>query len=87
MSGYSRDQRRTNQLAHMYGYKSSVMENTVPLGEFETGQGAIVLTKNGEPIMSGRIDDVRLPQYEGEHGALKIGDRWFHANEYSFRRA
>jgi hypothetical protein len=71
----------------MYGYKTSVMENTVALSEFETGQGVIVLTKNGEPIMSGAIEDIRMPQYEGERASLKLGGRWYHEGEYSFRRA
>jgi hypothetical protein len=84
---YTPNQRRTNQVAAAYGYRTSVMENTVAVGEFEVGQGAIILTKKGEPIMSGPIDEIREPVEEyDEEGAIQIGGRWFAARDYSFRR-
>lgn len=76
---YSGQQRRTNAIASMYGYKTAVHENTVALEDFNVGDGAIVLTKNGEPIMSGKIDEI-------DESSIKIGDRRYYATEYSFRR-
>jgi hypothetical protein len=73
----------------MKGYRTAIHENSVPLGEFEVGSGVIILTLKGEPIMSGPVGEVREPQdqYEDDSGALKVGNRWFSANSYSFRHA
>jgi hypothetical protein len=90
--GYTPDQRRTNIVASAYGYRTAIDENSVPLSEFSVGSGVIILTKKGEPIMSGPISEIRLAVAAApdgptpESGALKVGNRWFSEDNYCFRR-
>lgn len=81
----SAEQRRMRALASMYGYKvSSMQESTVSVSEFSVGQGAIVLTMKGEPLMSGTVEEIRLDEV-GDGSAIRVGNRWFEASHYAFR--
>lgn len=76
---WTAEQRRTHQFASMYGYKTAVMENTVPPSEISVGDGIIVLTDKGEPIMTGKVD-------EAKDNSFRIGEEWYSSSRYSFRR-
>ena len=78
----SPDQRKTMQVAAGFGYK--VNTNGVKVESFKQGDVAIVLTNKGEPIMSGAIEEIRLPT-EFEQGAIRLGDRWYYADQHFFR--
>jgi hypothetical protein len=70
-------QRLSNSIASAYGYKVQESHYT-PINEFHIGDNAIVLTKKGEPIMSGTIADLN------EEGIM-IGDSWYYADMHNFR--
>lgn len=75
-------QRRMNAIAAMYGYP--VQEDTVPAAEFSPGDGVIVLTDKGEPIMSGKVTDVRHDETMGR-GAIRVGEDWYCESDHRFR--
>lgn len=77
------NQRRTGNIAAMYGYKH-VHEDTVAAAAFRPGDGVIVLTSKGEPVMSGLVDAVRESDFSG-NAAVKVGDLWYYEGEYKFR--
>jgi hypothetical protein len=81
----SPDQRRMMQVASGFGYKVNEGAQT-KIVEFEPGDPAIVFTTKGEPIMSGAVEEIEDPtEYSG--GSLRIGDQWYDASTYFFRRA
>jgi len=79
----SPEQRKMMQIASGFGYKVST--NGVKVEDFQQGETAIVLTNKGEPIMSGQIEEIRLPT-EFEQGAIRLGDRWYYSDQHFFRR-
>lgn len=81
--GLTPDQRRTNNVAAAYGYR--VNEDTIAAGAFTPGDGVIVLTAKGEPVMSGTVQEVKDREYEGMGSRLRVGDQWYHEGEYTFR--
>lgn len=85
---YTADQRKTNTVASAYGYRTAVEENSIPVSEFSAGNGVIILTKKGEPIMSGPIGEIRssINDDDFDEGAIKVGTRWFDSKDYCFRR-
>jgi len=76
------EQRRTGNIAALYGYK--VHEDTVAAESFSPGDGAIVLTAKGEPVMSGTIEEVK-PGNDMMAASIKIGDMWYYEGQYKFR--
>ena len=77
------EQVRMGRIASMHGYKN-VHEDTVAAAAFRPGDGVIVLTVKGEPVMLGLIDDVREEDFSG-HAAIKLGDMWYYEGDYKFR--
>lgn len=82
--GWTPEQRRSATIAAAFGYKTAIMENTIPVSELSVGDGIIVLTEKGEPIMSGQIEDIGTTG--GDPPAVKIGGEWYCSRQYSFRR-
>ena len=80
----SPDQRKMMQVASGYGYK--VNQNGIKVEDFRQGDNAIVLTNKGEPIMTGAIEEIKLPT-EFEKGAIRLGDRWYYSDQHFFRHA
>ena len=76
------DQVITGNVASMYGYKN-VHGDTVAAAAFTPGDGAIILTAKGEPVMSGTVQEVR-DNPDGS-SAIKVGDYWYYEGEYKFR--
>lgn len=81
--GLSPVQRHTGNVAAMYGYKN-IHEDTLPASSFSEGDGVIVLTHKGEPIMSGQVSEVR-PDVGMDGGAIRVEDVWYYADQYRFR--
>ena len=83
---YTPEQRKMATVAAMHGYKISEQFG-VPIKEFKLGDGVIVITNRGEPINSGLIDKIDYPNEEmGTTGAVQIGDDYYPADNYFFRR-
>lgn len=81
---WSADQRKSSAVAAAYGYKTAVMENTLPVEDLSIGKNVIILTQNGEPVMSGTIDGV----VSGEGStveAVEVGGETWNTALYSFR--
>lgn len=67
----------------MMGYKNNLIRDTVPANEFSKGDNIIVLTKNGEPVMSGVVEDTIA--YDS-YIEIKVGNKLYSATEYFFKR-
>lgn len=79
---FTPNQRRTGNVAALYGYKN-IYEDTVAAAAFTPGDGAIILTAKGEPVMSGIVQEVR-DNPDGS-SAIKVGDDWYYEGQYKFR--
>ena len=80
---YNGQQRRTNQIASLYGYKTAVMENSEPLEDFGEGDNVIILNDRGEPVMSGTIQEKGMSM-DGKT-QVRVNDEWFTEGLFSFR--
>lgn len=81
----STEQRRMMQIASGLGYKVNEGQMT-KVEDFEPGDGAVVFTMKGEPIMTGPIEEIRDSD-DISSGGLRIGDQWYYSDTYFFRRA
>jgi hypothetical protein len=77
---YTARQHIDNRIASAYGYK---IQEGINLSEFSVGEGIIILSRKGEPLMSGLIDAI-----ESENGGMRVsvGEEWWNDTEYMFRR-
>jgi len=80
--GYTSEQHRTARVYAALGYKQ-VLE-TVSLSEFSVGEGIIILNKNGEPMMSGVIDNIQTED-DGSMSVV-VGEYVWDESTYIFRR-
>jgi len=78
---YTSQQHLQSRISSAYGYAVQ----GVPLSEFEAGEGIIVLTQKGEPVMSGAIEDIGLDDTEEVMGVM-VGDDWYFEDTYIYRR-
>jgi hypothetical protein len=82
--GWTAEQRRTATIAAGYGYRNSIREQSLPAADISVGDGLIVLTDKGEPIMSGQV--AALETSPGGEYQVKIGEEWYCSRQHSFRR-
>lgn len=82
--GLTPEQRRLANIAAMYGHRN-ILEDTVPVSRFEPGDGAIVLTMKGEPVMSGTVTEIKPDDDLYGNGAIRIGDVWYYGDSHKFR--
>jgi hypothetical protein len=82
--GMTGEQRRMNQVASALGYP--VSQETIAVNELEIGSHIIVLTKKGEPIVTGQVEEVRGSDDMSE-GSIRLGDMWYYPSTYLFRWA
>jgi hypothetical protein len=88
---WTQEQRRTAAVAAALGYKNqNIKESSVPVSEFEVGDGVIVLTDRGEPIMSGQIEEIDVAEVmDGgvtRASGIKVGRDWYYDTTSYFRR-
>jgi len=81
---WTTNQRRSANIAAAYGYKTAIRENTVAVNELAVGDGIIILTEKGEPIMSGQIEDIDMT--DSNSPSVRVGGEWYCTRQYSFRR-
>ena len=77
---------KTHRIASMYGYKYAAHTND--LSEFAEGSNIVVLTKNGQPIMSGKVESVDLPDQDDSYpyvSRVKVAGEWYGSNYHMFR--
>lgn len=82
---YDAETQRTYTLASAYGYR---IPEQVPITEFKVGDGVIVITNKGEPVVSGQISEIIYPDDKSEYpqpGYLRVGEQVYHASSYMFR--
>jgi len=79
---YTWAERRDNVAYSNLGYK---IEEGPSIEEFLPGEAIIVITKKGEPVMSGRIEQI-LSTPETESSVL-VNGKWFSSADYYFRTA
>lgn len=78
---WSANDRKTAALASMFGYRvSRLEEGTYSPSDFSLGDGVIVLTRKGEPVMSGNI-----AEFGYDKSSLRIGEKWY-TDQYMFRK-
>jgi len=77
---YTTQQHLAARVASQYGYK--IAEGTDP-SEFQVGEGVIVLTRKGEPVMSGLIE--KICQIDGSY-CLDVGGTPWSSTQCIFRR-
>lgn len=82
--GMTPEQRRLGNIAAMYGFKN-IHEDTHPAEDFQPGDGVIILTMKGEPIMSGKVTEVRPTELGMGGGALRVQDQWYYSDSHKFR--
>lgn len=79
----SPEQMRMATIASLYGYKNT-SEDTVSASRFLPGDGVIVLSSKGEPIMSGTVEDVNEGSEYMSPG-LKVNGEWYYDGRDKFR--
>jgi len=86
------EQKRLAEIAAMYGYKYNTASDwgCVPIDELAVGEGVIILRGDGEPQMSGVIDEINYPAVDEfgyrSSGSIKVGDNWYYDTNDKFRR-
>ena len=81
---YTTRQHMESRIAAAYGYNVQ----GVPLSEFTIGDGIIVLTKKGEPINSGQIEDMTyMTDEDGEEiaNSVQVNGSWYYDSSNLFR--
>ena len=83
---YTPTQHQQNRVSAMYGYPAA---GGVSLDEFLLGDGIIVMTSKGEPILTGQVEQFsEMPTEEGgiERASVQVSGNWYPCSDYSFRR-
>lgn len=78
---YTCAQHQANRIASLYGYK---LAESVNLSEFKLGDGIIVLSKKGEPLMSGLIE--KMYQSMSGERCVEVGGTPWNESQYMFRK-
>lgn len=80
---YTTRQHMEARIAAAYGYTL----NGVPLDEFAPGDGIIVLTQKGEPVVTGQVEELRFGVEEEKDVPVscRVGDMWYGKDQYLFR--
>lgn len=70
----------------IYGSLGYKIPDTFESKDFRIDDNVIVVTKKGEPIMTGTVSDVRVDEVTGINASLFVDGGWYPDVNYSFKR-